>query len=86
MNYCRKTELFLKDESETEIIHIQDIKNDETEKSETIIDLNLMKIVEDIVNRILEKKFPNKRIKSGPLNMPVISKFALKPLVNKVKS
>jgi hypothetical protein len=100
MNYCRKTELFPKDESETEIIHIHDIKNDKTEKSETIsginktqngenyekIDLNLIKIVEDIVNRILEKKFRNKSIKNGPLNVPMISKFAFKPLFSKVKS
>jgi hypothetical protein len=100
MNYCRKTELFPKDESETEIIHIHDIKNDKTEKSKTIsdinktqndenyekIDLNLIKIVEDIVERILEKKFPSKRMKNRVLDLPIISKFAFKPLVNQVKS
>jgi hypothetical protein len=36
MNYCRKTELFPKDESEAEIIHILDIKNDEIKKSNHI--------------------------------------------------
>jgi hypothetical protein len=48
MNYCRKTELFPKDESETEIIHIHDIKNDETEKSETISDVNKTQTDENI--------------------------------------
>ena len=99
MNYCRKTELFPKDESETEIIPISDMKNDKTEKIENIsdvnkvqndennekVDLNLIKIVEDIVDRILDKKFSNKHKKNELLNIPIISKFAFKPKNIKVE-
>jgi hypothetical protein len=100
MNNCRKVELHPKEEEivtneyQEKVIKMNDTpennenKSDMNESQNNIekIDLNLIKIVEDIVNRVLEKKFPNKRITSRVLDTPIISKFAFKPLISKVKS
>jgi hypothetical protein len=37
------------------------------------------------VDRILEKKFPNKTIPLNPVKTPIISKFAFKPIATKTK-
>jgi hypothetical protein len=62
-----------------------DISDEKTSEINEKIDLNLIKIVEDIVGRILEKKFPNKLVQLKPVNTPIISKFAFKPITSKTK-
>jgi hypothetical protein len=92
MNNCRKTELFPKDEDRNSNVSIKesnankmDISDEKTSEINEKIDLNLIKIVEDIVGRILEKKFPNKLVQLKPVNTPIISKFAFKPITSKTK-
>ncbi len=92
MNNCRKTELFPKDEEQNLNVSAKesnankmDISDEKTSEINEKIDLNLIKIVEDIVDRILEKKFPNKFIPLKPVNTPIISKFAFKPITSKTK-
>jgi hypothetical protein len=92
MNNCRKTELFPKDEEQNLNVSTKesnankmDISDEKTSEINEKIDLNLIKIVEDIVDRILEKKFPNKLIPLKPVNTPIISKFAFKPITSKTK-
>jgi hypothetical protein len=79
MNNCRKTELFPKDEEiSIEDSNTDSSKKNDTKDVSNIIkthsqsddiiekiDINLIKIVEDIVNRILVKKVPNKILKSN---------------------
>jgi hypothetical protein len=92
MNNCRKTELFPKDEEQNLNVSTKEsnankmvISDEKTSEINEKIDLNLIKIVEDIVDRILEKKFPNKLIPLKPVNTPIISKFAFKPITSKTK-
>jgi hypothetical protein len=92
MNNCRKKELFPKDEERNLNVSTKesnanemDISDEKTSEINEKIDLNLIKIVEDIVNRILEKKFPNKFITLNPVKTPIISKFAFKPIASKTK-
>jgi hypothetical protein len=90
MNNCRKTELFPKDEEPNLNVSTNesnankmDISDEKPSEINEKIDLNLIKIVEDIVDRILEKKFPNKLIPLKPVKTFIISKFAFKPIASK---
>ncbi len=61
------------------------IIDEKTSEVNEKIYLNLIKTVEGIVDRILEKKFPNKLISFKPVQTPIIRKFAFKPISSKIK-